>query len=377
MIQLRGMTWTHRRAVDPLLATLPDFRRNHPGIDVIWAERPLAGFEFQSVRELAQSYDLIILDHPFAGDIAARQVLVPLDDFLSGRNSDFVGPSLETYRYGGSVWALPVDAACQVAVSRPDLMARLGSDVPRTWAEVLTLGTHAHREGLSLAIGLAGVHSLMTFFTLMASLGRPCATEQSAAFCDRAAAREALAAIRALVKLCPPDVFTWNSIRLHDVMVERDDLLYCPAVYCYATYAETDQRRPVRFHNLPGLGRASPGGSTIGGTGLGISARCQEREAALAYARYLAEPATQRAFADHHGQPAHVAAWDDAVIDQRFGGCFSSTRATIEGCWTRPRYAGYLAFQERAGNLVERHLREELTEAALLDTLERMHATGH
>ena len=376
MAQLRGMTWSHRRAVAPLLATLPAFRERRPDVEITWHERPLSGFEFQSVYELSETFDLIILDHPFTGDIASGRYLLPLDSLLAGRDKEFVGPSLETYRYGGSIWALPVDAACQVAVSRPDRLGSFAATAPTTWNAVLALGEAVRRKGLSLAIGLKGVHSLMTFFTLMASSSHPCSVEREGSFFDRAAAVKALAAIRALVKFCPAEVFEWNSIELHDVMVARDDLVYCPAVYCYATYAERDQRRPLRFHQLPGLDGPSPAGSTIGGTGLGISARCAEPEAALAYAQYLLEPATQLAFAANNGQPARVEAWEDTVIDERFGGCFAATRSTIEAAWTRPRYSGYLAFQEQAGPLVQQHLRGGLEEAALLRTLEELRANA-
>ena len=75
-------------------------------------------------------------------------------------------------------YAVPVDAACQVAVFRPDLMQRLDQQPPRAWREVLDLGQMAERQGLKLAIGLASVHSLMTFFTLMAGWGQPCATSR-------------------------------------------------------------------------------------------------------------------------------------------------------------------------------------------------------
>jgi len=380
MITLRGITWQHRRAVDPLQATLKDFVDSRPDITVEWATRPLAGFEFQPVDELARRYDLIIFDHPFVGQIAARRCLAPLDDVVAGAERCFVGPSLATYRYGGAIWGLPVDAACQVAVARPDLMARLDRESPATWPEtwdqVLSLGEQAGRAGLKLAIGLEGVHSLMTFFTLMAGLGEPCAVEPGLPFCDRAAARRALGLLRALVRLCPPEVFSWSSIGLHEAMAAADDLVYCPAVYCYATYAEADRRRPLRFHDLPGVADRSPAGSTIGGTGLGVSASCPHPEAAFAYARFLMAPSAQAAFARHHGQPARVECWDDPTIDARFGGCFSATRATLDLCWTRPRYAGYLTFQAKAGPLVERHLRGDLTETVLLDQLQALHAAG-
>jgi multiple sugar transport system substrate-binding protein len=370
-VRLRGMTWDHRRAVDPLLATQAMFAQQHPGIEIEWSSRPLHGFEFTPVAELARSYDMIILDHPFCGDIAASNCLLPLDDLLAcNTRSAFVGPSLESYAYQGKTWALPVDAACQVAVSRPDLMAQVGSAAPADWTALLDLGRKASRHGMKLAIGLRGVHSLMTFFTLCANLGRPCATASGEPFADLDTARAAVEHLRELLALCPREALDWNSIVLHDVMVARDDLIFCPAVYCYATYAEADQRRPLRFHDFPGP--HGPRGSTIGGTGLGISANCAHPEAALTYARFAATAAAQSAFALHHGQPARVECWRDAEINARFGGCYRDTCNTMEGCWIRPRFAGYLGFQAKAGDLIEHHLRGELNERDLLDRLQRL-----
>ena len=370
-VRLRGMTWDHRRAIDPLIATQAMFAKAHPGIEIEWSSRPLHGFEFTPVAELARSYDMIILDHPFCGDIAASKSLLPLDDILAGdARSAFVGPSLETYIYEGKTRALPMDAACQVAVSRPDLMARLDAEAPADWQALLDLGYKASRHGMKLAIGLRGVHSLMTFFTLCANLGKPCATSPREPFADEVTARAALGHLGELLALCPIDAFDWNSIALHDVMVARDDLVFCPAVYCYATYAEADQRRPLRFHDFPGpRGLRS---STIGGTGLGISAYCANPEAALTYARFVATAATQYAFALHHGQPARLDCWKDAEINARFGNCYRDTLRTMERCWIRPRFAGYLGFQAKAGDLIEHHLRRELSERDLLDRLQKL-----
>jgi multiple sugar transport system substrate-binding protein len=374
-IELRGMTWQHRRAIDPLLGTLEGFRARYPGIGVAWDARPLAGFEFTPVAELAERYDLIILDHPFAGDIAASRCLLPLDELVDeAADRAFVGPSLASYRHAGHVWALPVDAATQVAVYRADLLALLDGEIPATWDEMFALGKRARDRGQSLAVGLKGVHALMTFFTLCASQGRPCGVEPEQPFVDRDTGLTALAAMRRLLSYCPPQALDWNSIALHDAMVERDDLVYCPAVYCYATYAEADNRRPLAFANLPGLVRPSPSGSTIGGTGIGVSARTMHGEAAFAYVRYLMEAAVQREFARHHGQPAHIEAWRDESLDRRFGGCFGNTLATMEQAWIRPRYAGYLRFQAAAGDMVEAHLRGAIGETVLLDRLAVLHA---
>ncbi len=372
-VKLKGMTWDHRRAVDPLVNTLPMFKQQHPHIEIEWSSRPLSGFEFTPVEELARAFDLIILDHPFMGIVATSKCLLPLND-VADDSALFVGPSLETYRKNGDVWALPVDAACQVAVSRPDLLQALDTEVPADWADLMQLGERARREGQWLSIGLKGVHSLMTFYTLMANLGTPCAINRHEAFADRDAAIHALGLLRSLLALCPPQVLDWNSIALHDAMVRQDDLVFCPAVYCYATYAEADQRKPLRFHNFPGP--KGHKGSTIGGTGLGVSAWTRNPEAAMAYVRFAASAGAQHAFARYHGQPAHAAAWDDPAINQVFGNCYIGTRATMDACWIRPRYDGYLAFQERGGDLIESHLRGGIGADQLLDTLQRLHASN-
>jgi multiple sugar transport system substrate-binding protein len=44
----------------------------------------------------------------------------------------------------------------------------------------------------------------------------------------------------------------------------------------------------------------------------------------------------------------------------------------MEGCWIRPRFAGYLGFQAKAGDIIEQHLRGTVAEADLLDRLQRL-----
>jgi multiple sugar transport system substrate-binding protein len=331
----------------------------------------LSAFEFQPVEELASSYDLIILDHPFMGDAAAKECLLDLAPLLGGLDGSFIGPSLSTYRWRNATYAVPVDAACQVAAYRSDIMDGIDAAPPRSWREVLELGARAARHGVQLAIAYSGVHSLMTFMTLAASLGRPCGEIPSEPLVDRAVAQEALGLMRSLARFCPADVFGWNSIALHNALASADNIAYCPAVYCYAAYAEADQTHPLRFADLPGAGSPSPRGSTVGGTGLAISARCAAPDAALAYASFVARADTQLAFARHHGQPARTEVWGDQTIDRPFGGTFSATRATMEAAWIRPRFSGYLQFQKRGGDLVEQHLRGNLAEAALLEDLQR------
>jgi len=382
MVHLQGMTWEHRRATEPLAALDRIFREMRPDVTIEWRARPLSGFEFDPLNRLAEDNDLIIYDHPFCGLIDETDCLVSVADIVSesGGASTYIGPSTETYRYGSGEWAVPVDAACQVAAYRPDFLASLDRPVPRTWDEVCDLGQYCAGYGKSIVIGLHGVHSLMTFFSLCANLGAPYATDDNGPDPANPAVREALSQMRRLVDLCRAPVLDWNSIRVQDALASSDELVYCPAVYGFAAYGEADCVGRLAFGPFPGLNRSTPdAGSTIGGAGLGVSSRVIDEpdrcEAALAYVRLAASANAQTSiFPQHHGQPAHIDAWNDEKIDTAFNGFFSETRTTMEQSWIRPRYNGYLRFQAEAGDMIESHLRGDLAETTLLERLKVLDA---
>ena len=359
---IRGLTWDHPRAIEPLKAANAVLAARRPDLRVDWDTQPLAGFEARPLGEIVERYDLVVFDHPHVGEAAQEGLLRPLDGLcraLGLVDGDFAGPSLDSYRHDGVLWGLPIDAACQVACFRPDLLSRLGQPAPICWPAMLELGERARRHGLWLAAGLAGVHSLMMLLTLCANQDAPLARCSGPAFPDRAAAFRALEAMRAFTAFCPPDVLDWNSIALQDAMRDRDDLVFCPAVFGFSTYARPSSSRPsLRYGALPGLDDDGPGGSTLGGAGIGISARSRVPKAAEDVVALLVSPELQAGvMADAGGQPAHRTAWSSPLLDGAVGEFYSRTRDTIEAAWVRPRFAGYLAFQRAGGPLVEACLR--------------------
>lgn len=356
-IRLKGLTWDHRRAVDPMVAAAKAFAQRHPGVGIAWDVQPLSGFEFRPLEEIVSEYDLLVFDHPHIGHAAEAALLRPLDRLLP--RDAFIGPSLATYRWDERLWAVPIDAACQTACYRPDL---LPEGPPETWAEMMALAGRRR-----LVCGLKGVHAFMSFLTLAANLGDPCSQEKAGPLVGRETAATALAMLRELAAACPPEALDWNSIALQDAMCARDDLAYCPFVYGFATYSEADRAPRLAYADIPDAGGLGPVGSTVGGAGLGVSAGTGEPDAAEAFAAFMAESATQCGIvARCHGQPAHRDAWDDPEIDARFGGFFTATRCTIEASAIRPRFSGYMTFQAAAGPLIEGHLRGEIAEAAVL-----------
>lgn len=199
---------------------------------------------------------------------------------------------------------------------------------------------HAYCAFLSVGVGLAGAR----FWPAGARI-------------DRAAGGEALEFLRALALDLHPASRTDDPIAISDRMSTSDEIVFVPLMFGYSSYARPGFRpRRLRFGNAP-RGPSGARGSVLGGVGLALSARSQERDSAADLARMIGSSEVQQGlYAESGGQPGHAAAWSAASVNAQTGGFFTATRGTIETAFVRPRVAGHRAFQPAAGAAIHRHL---------------------
>jgi len=346
---LRGITWDHERGYDPMVATAKEYMRGHPDVRIEWTRRSLQAFADQSMTALAAANDLVVIDHPHVGEVAASNSLVPLDELLpaarlSQLRAQSVGMSHDSYQWQGRQWALAIDAAAQVAAYRPDLLGR----VPSRWSEVIDLAADG-----KVLWPLKPVDAASSFFTLSANRGTPVASTDGL-LVKQEDAVTVLDAMAAVASSVPSSCLSMNPIEVLDLMSSSDQYIYAPLLYGYTNYSRDDFRDSlVYFTNIPALGNLGPVGSMLGGAGLAVSRNCDHPELAADYAMYVAEAETQRTtYVSANGQPANAVAWEDQRANEMCHGFFSSTRETLERSWVRPRYDGYLDVQARVGDLV-------------------------
>ena len=371
---LRGLTWDHPRAYQPLQA----FATLRPDIAVSWDRQSLAAFEAKPIAELAQSYDLMIIDHPGLGAAIAAQAIQPLDqlvpaDQLATWQAGSVGPTWASYTVASTTgpsttgpsttgpsatgaaqqWAIPIDAATQVSVFRPDLLP----GPPGDWSEVPAL---ARRHRTALCLG--GPHAFLTLLAMCASarpapptVGPPLrARDAPAARCSSPATRPPRWASCAP---CGPR----RTRRFPRPTRSRCTRPWPPGRWPTARWPTATPATPgpdpaaarLAWADAPTFGSARPG-SVLGGTGLAVSAPRRPDPAEVR--RFLiafGAPDVQAGLVPAHGgQPALAAAWDSAAIDQAWGGYYRSTRRSLDAAWVRPRADGWITLQEHASALV-------------------------
>jgi multiple sugar transport system substrate-binding protein len=369
-IFLKGITWNHSRGFVPMAATAQRFSELNPSVTITWEKRSLQQFADLSIQQLAERYDLLVIDHPWAGFAAKTNSILPFDKylpkaFLDDQQANTVGHSYESYNYDGHQWALAIDAATPVAASRPDLLEKQGLSLPKTYDELLSLA----KKGL-VAFPAIPIDSLMTFYTFCCSLGEdPCQQE------DRVISEEtgikALQLYRQLAMHIDEVCFNRNPIQTYEAMTLGDDIAYCPFAYGYSNYSRDGYaRKLLHFHDMVTLNGTMNLRSSLGGTGLAVSANCKYIDVAMQYAEYVASAQCQQGlYTDNGGQPGHLSAWTDAKNNVATYNYFINTLPALQRAYLRPRYFGHMFFQDHAGDVVRDYLMYGTNELQVLDKL--------
>lgn len=367
---LNGMTWSHPRGYDPMVACSTIWKEM-TGVEIVWHKRSLQDFESFPVEELARTYDMIVIDHPHVGQINAKGCLAPLD--VPGRREErealavaSVGASYPSYTWEGRQWAFPIDAATQVQAWMPDLISAPAS----SWSAVVELA----RQGRVL-LPLRAPHSLMSFYSLSGNLGKPCATKGSGDLIEIETGSTVFEMMREIAALIDPACFDMDPIAVSERMAEPNSEIACsPLIYGYVSYAvEGFRQRCIAFADIPVAGSTGPIGSALGGTGIAVSAFSKAQEAAIDFVYWIASGDVQRGpYATSGGQPGHAAAWEDDRVNAATGQFYRNTRATLEGAWVRPRHDGYMEFQQAASNRLSTGLLEKHNARRVVDDLNRL-----
>lgn len=350
MTEYVGLTWDHprgRRALEEASGELAG------GDTIRWEVQSLEGFESAPIDELCERYDLVVLDHPHLGDALENRSIRPLDELfgeaeLEAWRRSAVGPTIASYTMEGRLWALPLDAATQVSARRIDAVPV----APRSWDEL------PDRSALSLA----GPHAFLSACSIAVSLGAD-------PFADGAFGREAglrtLEIMQSIADRAPAGSERLNPIGLLERMRDQGDIDFIPLVYGYVNYSAG----AIRFGAPPQSVRP---GSTIGGTGIAVSRRAAVGPALIDHLRWLLSPETQTGFIPRNaGQPGLRSAWRDPAVDEAAHGFYSATLDTIEHAWIRPRFAGYIPFQQAASAIVRDALSGTTTHADALDAIDQ------
>ena len=367
-----GLTWNHPRGFRALDESVRSW--SEKGLHLVWERQSLEEFESRSIAEVCSKYDLVVLDHPHLGEAVEAGCLIPLEDWcgaheLSRLRQDTIGHVLDSYFYEGKHWALPLDAATQVLACRPDLLPpRFSID---EWESICRLS-----EVAPVIVSLAGPHALLTFFSICLAFGEPPLSSRSGRLISRETGERAFKVMSMLVDKMEASAACLNPIQILETMATSDSIACCPLVYGYVNYSVVSDagRRAISFKNAPRFMTGNVPGSTLGGTGIGVSLQTAMTPKLKSYLLWLVSLETQRGFLPRwDGQPCLRSAWLDSEVNRQWNSFYLDTAETVEHAWVRPRFPGYIKFQTEASALLRTGLLARAPVSPLLPQLSTLY----
>ncbi len=318
--------------------------------------KSIPDFAEGSLEDLTARYDLLVVEHPLMGTVAKTGFFRPLDALLSesslsGQAKRSVGPSYGSYALAGHQWCLAVEASAQVSAYRPNLLGH----PPRDWRRVMELAEGTKTGGPRVAMPLIPTDAYASFLSLCANRGEP--AFRGSQIVSREMAVEVLRFMQRLADALHPASFEASPTELLDMMSETDEVFYSPLLFGYSSYSRKREGKPlIAYADIPSAGQG-PVGSLLGGAGIGVSAKSAHQQDAARFAEWVCGPETQRGvYFTAGGQPGSSAAWDYESVNAQAHNFFRRTKATMQGSYMQPRYAGYVGLQTRLGEIVHRCL---------------------
>jgi multiple sugar transport system substrate-binding protein len=372
-IILNGITWGHSRGITPLLAASQRYAELHPGIEIRWKKRTLQDFADFPIEKLTHDYDLLVIDHPWVGCAAATNCVLPLNEYLSEKYikdqlNNSTGYSHLSYNYDHKQWALAIDAATPAASYRKDLLEKNNVALPQNWEDLIALAKNG-----KVAVPAIPIDLLMNFYTFCIAHGsEPFSNE--AEIVDQHTGIAAINSMKELYGLVNKRMFSCNPIAVAELMTTIDEYWYCPFAYCYSNYS----RRGFGKHLLHYADVISYNNkklrTTIGGTGLAVSAFSANPEIAIDFAAMVAGQEFQRTmYVQHGGQPGHRSAWTDVFANELTNNFFKNILPVMDNGYVRPRYNGCLHFQDHAGRPLQLCLMNDGNPANALHEMNRIY----
>lgn len=376
-IELKGITWGHSRGYTPLVACSQRYAELHPEISITWRKRTLQEFADFPIEKLVNDYDLLIIDHPWVGCAAATKCVLSLDEYLENEYLKdqlkySVGYSHLSYQYEGHQWALAIDAATPVASCRKDLLEINHARVPENWDELITMA-----EKGRVAVPAIPIDLLMNFYMFCIALGKEPFTNEDEVI-EQTIGSDALGLMKDLWSRVDKKMFSCNPIAIAELMTTTDEFWYCPFAYGYSNYSRRGYARSLlHYTDLISMGTVSKLRSTLGGTGLSVSSFSKYKKEALQFAEWIVSPAIQSTlYVYSGGQPGHRQAWEDEAVNQHTDGYFKNTLPALDRAFIRPRYNGYLHFQDEAGKPIQQFLQYGGNAQSVLEQINQLYRTS-
>jgi multiple sugar transport system substrate-binding protein len=316
-------------------------------------------------------YDVIDMDVVWTAEFASNGWILSLSP-KEFNLKDFLQPAVNTAEYQNQLWAIPDYSNADLLYYRKDVLAAAHLKPPTTWAQLEQMAeTVAPKYGLKGYAGTFAQYEGLTvnFAEAVQSAGGSILQGTQVTLNTK----PALQGLENLVNgfsagWIPAETFTYEEVAAQDAFRNGQFLFLNDWPDVWAALG-ADPAEKYGFAPLPGQ-TAGSGSSTLGGANLAVSAYSLHPRTALAFIRYLTEPAQQRIMLEQGSfPPVLTQLYTDKTLINEFP-YLPTLYQAIETAKPRPAIPDYDQASLVISSEVNQALQGEITPQAALAAMQ-------
>ncbi|MFC8093392.1 ABC transporter substrate-binding protein [Streptomyces sp. NPDC057301] len=321
------ITFVSGKDTNGVLHTVIDrWNESHPREKVTFIELPTDPDAqrrqlMQNAQLKSDAYTVLALDVVATSEFAAQRWIsrLPESRFPLGR---MLKPVVETARYRGGLYAVPMKTDSGLLYYRSDLLRRAGvTEPPSTWAEMKSACAKVRRlpeaEGMSCYAGQFEKYEGLTvnFSEAVHTAGGRITDADGAPDVDTAKARRGLDLLVGSFAdgTIPKAASTYMEEESRQAFETGKVVFLRNWPYVYSLAAKSDVAGKYAVAPLPGLN--GPGSSSLGGHSLALSSFAENKATALDFMKFMtSEENTETFLKDASLAPPYAAPYDDEEL---------------------------------------------------------------
>ncbi len=358
--------------IPPYQVLVKAFEAQNPGIRIQLDEGPNSANVNEDLYTTSfllgnSPYDLVNMDVVWTPKFAAAGWLLDLtDEFPKSDLAGFSPQAVESGRYEGRLYRMPVRSDAGVLYYRKDLLEKAGLQPPKTLDDIMQISKTLQAQKAArwgyLWQGRQYEGATAMFVEVLKGFGGFWVDPQTLTVgIDRPEAIRAVEFLRQTIAqgISPPGVTTYVEEDTRR-MFQAGDAVFLrnwPYVWPLAQQENSPIKGKIGIMPMvPATGQAA-GGSCLGGWGLGITKTTRHPKEALKAVRFLTNQAPQKAYILESGYvPSRRDLFNDADVVAKYSH-YPQLLKVVDQAVLRPPIAQYA----QASDILQRYLSAALT----------------
>lgn len=360
------------------------FTADRPGLEIERLELNGSGLlEKVSVamREGSASYDVIMLDDPWAPEFMSKGWLANLDDLGGGVDEDFVQPARDVSRYPvatGPYYAVPFVGNVEMFAYNEAMLAQHGLSAPQSWTDVVTAARTVSEAGGAAGVvmrGKKGNPIVTGFLPILWAHGADVIDAGGNASLDTPAAAEALKLWLELAQYAPKGIETYDATEVRDALEQGVAAMSIEIWPSWVPGLDDASKSKVvgQVQVMAAPGQTAGPSPMLGSWLLAVPEASQNKDLAREFIDFVTSPEMQKRIALEIGNPpTRASVYGDAEVLAAYR-WYPQQFAALQVARPRPRTESWAKIETILGDYLQLVLIGEMQpEEALAEANERV-----